>query len=336
MGPKRKVLAAFAVMALLAGACGGPSPGGEQSPPEEKIRIGLVLPTLTNEAILDIKIGAEQRAKELGNVEVITAASEDAAENIKAFENFVATGVDAIGFDAVDSVTISRGVEAANAAGIPVIPIIASSESGELATRIGTDFTPNGKVVGEWLRDRLGGQGNVALVEGDPADQAAVQLKQGFVEGLGTDGIELVASQPAFWDRPTVLSVAADILTANPDLQAIYGMNDDTALGVLQSLREAGRAEDTILVGHNGTCEALVSLLKGDLDFTVMLFNQATGALFVDLAIKASEGEPLEDFYPLPIFGIDTATAQAILDGSQEEPPDLNVKERLEEAEAGC
>ena len=49
-------------------------------------------------------------------------------------------------------------------------------------------------------------------------------------------------------------------------------------MGALQGIRSAGRLDDVLIAGHNGTCEALASLLKGELDFTVVLFTQALGA----------------------------------------------------------
>ena len=76
------------------------------------------------------------------------------------------------------------------------------------------------------------------------------------------------------------------MLTSRPDLQGIYGANDDVAMGVLQAVRAAGRLGDVLVAGHNGTCEALASMLKGDLDFTVLLFNQPLGALMIDKAVE--------------------------------------------------
>ena len=60
------------------------------------------------------------------------------------------------------------------------------------------------------------------------------------------------------------MGIAVDMITARPDLQGIYGIIDDSAMGALQGLRSAGRLDDVLIAGHNGTCEALASLLKGD------------------------------------------------------------------------
>ena len=135
------------------------------------------------------------------------------------------------------------------------------------------------------------------------------------------------------------MGIAVDMITARPDLQGIYGIIDDSAMGALQGIRSAGRLDDVLIAGHNGTCEALASLLKGELDFTVVLFTQALGAKMVDTAVMIHNGEEVPDYIPMPVLGLDTAWANGILDGTGEDPPAnvaANVKERLMAANEGC
>jgi ABC-type sugar transport system substrate-binding protein len=324
------LLLSVGMSVLLSGAAGA----------ADKIRIGLVLPDLSNQAIADIDTGARARAAELGNVEILTTASYSGEEQAKAIENYVAQKVDVIAYDSIDAAAVGPAIVKANEAKIPVIATISAAAGGKSVTFITPDFREDGRIIGRWMVGKLGKDGIVAHVEGNPADAAGAALTAGFKEGLATGGItKLVASAPSDWDREKALAVATDILTAHPDLQGLYGANDDVAMGALQAIKAAGRSGKILLAGHNGTCEALASILKGDLNFTVMLFNQPLGRLTVDTALKVLKGETVPDFMPAPVFGIDGPTAKAIAGGDLSAvPADLQpeVKARVTKAGAGC
>lgn len=307
---------------------------------QETVRIGMVLPDLSNQAIADIDAGARTRAEELGNIEVLTTATYSGEEQAKAVENYVAQQVDAIIYDSIDAAAVGPAIVKANEAGIPVVAILANAAGAKDDSYITPDFTEDGRIIGRWMAERLGEDGVVAHVEGNPADVAGAAMTTGFKEGLAEGGIdEIVASAPSDWDRERALSVATDMLTANPNLEGLYGANDDVAMGALQALNAAGRTDQVLLAGHNGTCEAIASLLEGDLDFTVMLFNKPAGALAVDTVLAILGGETVPENIAAPVFGIDAETAQAIAAGENAEVPDelkAEVTERVTAAENGC
>lgn len=306
----------------------------------KSIRIGLVLPELSNEAIADIDKGARARAQELGNVEILTTGSYNGEEQAKAVENYIAAGVDVIAYDSIDAAAVGPAITKANQAGIPVIGIFSLGSSGKNTSFLTPDFRENGRINGRWMAKKLGPKGIVAHVEGNPADAAGADLTAGFLEGLAEGGIKgTVAQAPSNWDREKAMGIATDMLTAHPDLQGIYGANDDVAMGVVQAVKAAGRTNDVVVTGHNGTCEALGSVLKGDLDFTVMLFSKPIGALMVDTALKALNKEQVPEKIAGPSFGVDTAMANGILGGTVTDVPQnvaAEVKQRLEAAKGGC
>ena len=340
---------AAVIFAQVLAACASPAPAPAAAVPAteapaatvaEKFRIGLVLPDLSNQAIADIDAGARTRAAELGNVEILTTATYSGEEQAKAVENYVAQKVDLIAYDSIDAAAVGPAVEKANEAGIPVIAIISASASGKNVSFITPDFTENGRIIGRWMATELGAKGIVAHVEGNPADAAGANLTTGFKEGLAANGItNIVASAPSDWDRERALAVATDILTANPTLQGLYGANDDVAMGALQAVNAAGKLDSILLAGHNGTCEALASIIKGDLDFTVMLFNKPLGGLTVDTALAVIAGKTVAENIAAPVFGIDKPIAEAILKGDSSKVPDnlkAEVGERVNKAQSGC
>lgn len=313
---------------------------GQSANADHQIRIGLVLPELSNEAILDIDIGARARAEEVGNVEILTIGTYSGEDQAKAMENYIAAGVDILAYDSIDGAATGPAVVQANEAGIPVISIFSRGSKGEDVTYLSADWKDNGRNVGIWLAKALGPNAVVAHVEGNPADEAGALLTVGFLEAIKENGIAgTVAQAPSDWDREKSMSIATDMLTANPNLQGIYGANDDVAMGVLQAVKAAGLQRDVMVVGHNGTCEALASVLKGELGFTLMLFSRPIGADMVDVAIKIAHGETVPDFVKMHTLGMDTAWANGLLDGTREDPAAniaAETKERLTRAQSGC
>jgi ribose transport system substrate-binding protein len=205
---------------------------------------------------------------------------------------------------------------------------------------MGPDFTADGRMIGSWMAGKLGKDGKVAVVEGNPADTAGVNLVTGFGEGLKSGGIaNVVASASTDWDRQRAFAVMSDMLTAHPDIQGAYGAIDEIALGALQAIKASGRKKDILLAGHNATCEGLAALLRKDLDYDIMTFPKDIGRTAVDLILKLKAGQEIPSVSKAQAYGIDTATAQAVLSGDTTGiPAELvpDVKARVIAASQGC
>lgn len=313
-------------------------PAAAQETSDAPIRVGLVLPDLTNQTINDIYLGAQARAAELGNIEILQGGTSETQPWLVACDGFVAAQVDVLAYDSLDADATSSCIEDANAAGIKVICLIACTTTGTQDAIIALDFLADGKQIGTWLGTNVAGEPpKVALLEGLAGDQAATAIRDGFLAGLteSCPECELVAQVPAGHDRDTAFTAATDVLTANPELNGMYVLNDDMALGGFQALQTADMQDQVVLAGHNGTCEALGSILQGDLDFTMLLAGQPFGIAAIDSAVALMNGESPGTINVTPI-PIDTPTAQGILDGSVPEPAGVDVKARLELAQAGC
>ena len=195
-------------------------------------------------------------------------------------------------------------------------------------------------MIGSRIAGKLGKDGKVAVVEGNPADTAGVELVTGFEDGLKSGGIaKVVASAPTDWDRQRAFTVMGDMLTAHPDIQGVYGAIDEIALGALQAIKATGRKKDILLAGHNATREGLAALLRKDLDYDIMTFPKVIGGTAVDLVLKLKAGQEISPVTNATVYGIDTETAQAALAGNMSGiPPELaaDVKARVTAASQGC
>lgn len=362
MAPRRltRLAALLAVLGLIVAACGdegsgSTTPAGETTTTAagavgstagegttatagatDSFRIGLVLPDLTNQTINDLYKGAQARADELG-LELQQGGTSDSGPWLDACNAFVASAVDVLMYDTLDGDAHSTCIEDANEAGILVVCLLACTSGGTQDATIALDFFADGEIIGRWMSDQVGPGGRVAFVEGLAGDEAAVAIGDGFVAGLeeACADCELVARQVGGPDRDTAFATATNILTANPDLDGMYALSDDMAMGAFRALETAGVADQVVLAGHNGTCEAMGSVINGELDFTQLLAGQPFGIAAVDTAVALMNGEQPGTLVVDPI-AIDTEFALGVLDGSITPPAGVDVRERLELAQSGC
>ncbi len=323
-------------LTLLMGAL-TPAAAAAQGAPSKPLRLGLVLPDLTNQTINDIYLGAQAHAKDLGNVQIMEGGTSDTGPWLNACESIVGSQVDVLAYDTLDAAGTATCIQQANDAGIPTICIFACVETAHNDALVSLDFNNDGKMIGAWMAKSVGGTGKVGILEGPPGDEAAQALADGYKSQLQQDcpGCQLVADVAGGHDRDTGYQVALEVLTAHPDINGLYGLNDDIAMGILRAVDQVGKTGQINVAGHNGTCEALASILNNQLGFTVLLAGQPFGTAVVDTAIKLQQGQPV-DQVNVPAIPIDQPTALGILNGSIPNPSGVDVQSRLTAAQSGC
>lgn len=333
----RRWTALIAAAFLLVVACGGTSSANK--PAAKPLRLGLVLPDLTNQTINDIYLGAKARAQELGNVTVLEGGTSETGPWLDACQRIVNSQIDVLAYDTLDATASSSCIEQANKAGIKTICLFACSASGKNDALITLDFKQVGEAGGAWLGKALSakGGGQVGLLEGPPGDEAIQAVHTGFRDALAQNcsNCPLVAQVPGGHDRNTGYTVGLQVLTSHPDIAALAGANDDVAMGIVRAVQQVGKIGKIIITGNNGTCEALGSILQGQLSETVLIAGQPFGISTVDTALKLRDGQKVATVNVTPVQ-IDQTLAKGILDGSKPDVTSVSMKARLQSAQNGC
>lgn len=340
--PLRIFFAVLAAFTLVATACGGNDSGGGGGGGDSQDKglvFGMVLQNFTNPAIKDMADASVAEAAVIGNVEVIAQDSNTVEEQVAKAETLIAQGVDVLALQPWSGEALLPTMQKAKDAGIPVFltqdDAPGAVDQGLAVSYIASDEVEGGRLVGQWLIEALGGSGKVAILEGHPGDTPAVARSQGFLEAIKGSGLDVVAQQTANWARDEGLNVATDILTANPDLDAIFAHNDEMAFGAVEALRAAGLLGDVIVVGYNGTCIGLEATIKGDFQSEGILFLDTIGREFVRQAVRSLDGETVEPRIVPPILVLDSEGMQSALDGSGAVDEYEGLLDRLKVAAAG-
>ncbi|NGQ96699.1 D-allose transporter substrate-binding protein [Brevibacillus sp. SYP-B805] len=257
----------------------------------QKPKYAMILKTLSNPFWVSMKEGIEKEAAKLGiQVDILAVSSEDDTQGqLKLFEDLLNKDYAGIGVAPLSPVNVIPQIVAANQKGIPVVNIDEKLDMQELKNAGGnvyafvtTDNVKVGAKGAQYIVDTLGAEGGqVAIIEGKAGNASGEARKQGAEEVFkSAKGIELVASQPADWDRIKALDVTTNLIQRYPELKAIYAANDTMALGALEAVKNANKK--ILVVGTDGTPEAVESVKKGELAATVAQDPAQIGATSLD------------------------------------------------------
>jgi len=286
---------------------------------KKEYNIGLVLKSLSNPAIWNIADAAEKEGAKMGvKVTVLSSMGFSALEEqIKQVEDMIQRKVDLIGLQPVDSKGIIPVIKEANKAGIPVITVDTGADGGELVTYIATDNYAAGVQAAEWIIKALDGKGKVAMIEGTPGSMQGRQRKEGFHDTIKTQpNIKLAVSIPANFERAKGMQTMEDILTANPDLEAVFCANDEMALGALEALRQRNLVGKVKLIGMNGSWDALDATMKGEMQGTVVQYLRLHGTEFIRVAVQYLDKTRTTwpEYIPLQTFVADTLMLNRLME----------------------
>ena len=254
IGPR---LAWLLLGGLVAAAC-----GGQGSAPRARPLIGVSLLTQTHAFYKELEDALRKEAGARNLDLAVVACEMDPARQASQIEDFVTQRVDAILAAPCDSSAIVPYLEKAASAGIPVFTADIAARGGDIVSHVASDNLGGGRLAAKTLADRLGGKGDVIII--DHPEVASVQDRtRGFDEEIAKyPGIRVVGRPSASGQRARAMAVMEDMLQAHRDLRGVFGINDDSALGALAVL-EAAKRTDLVIVGFDATTEAQDAIRRG-------------------------------------------------------------------------
>lgn len=245
---------------LVLGATVGGCAGTHDS---DRPQVGVTLLTEAHVFYQDLKRGLLEAADSLGMDLHIVAGEWDLARQTQQVQNFITLDMDAIVIAPVNSSGIVSAISEANEVGIPVFTADISADAGSIVSHIASDNKQGGRLLGEFVAERLNGSGRIAILD-QPTVASVRDRVAGFREALESfPNIQIVAAPAVERGLRDVAKEKTDnLLTGGRRLDAIFGSNDDCALGALASLNAAGRT-DVIVVGYDATPEARTAIASG-------------------------------------------------------------------------
>ncbi|SES48121.1 sugar ABC transporter substrate-binding protein [Rhizobium sp. NFR03] len=269
--------------------------------------IGVSMALFDDNFLTVLRNGMTDYSKDLKDVTLqIEDAQNDVGKQLSQVQNFVASGVDAIIVNPVDTDATVALSQAAAAAGIPLVYVnrqpVNVDDLPEKQAFVASDEKESGtlqtKEVCRMLKAAGKTEAKAVVMMGELSNQAARMRTQDIKDVLATPDcsfIKIVEEQTANWSRTQGSDLMTNWLSAGVQFDAVIANNDEMAIGAIQSLKSSGRAmDDVIVAGIDATQDALASIAAGELDVSVFQNAAGQGRGAVDAALKIARGETVE------------------------------------------
>ncbi|WP_309085649.1 substrate-binding domain-containing protein [Chelativorans sp.] len=285
----------------------------------EGLKIGFSQVTLQSPFYVQLKNGAEAAAEAGSDTLIFLDANGDVSKQNNDIQDLITQGVDALIINPVNPDAVVPSLEAAKAAGIPVITVDRPVNGEGVVAHVGRDNKKMGGLVGEAVVERLKKDGvegaKIIEIQGDAGGAVMMDRRDGFHAALEGSGHTIVAGPYAEYIRANAVVAMQDLLQANPDVKVVYAHNDDMALGAMQVLQESGR-NDVLIAGVDGLSEALqVMESGGNYIATALNDPQYLGDVTIQVAREAVADKEVPSF-------VDAGTALVTPDNVGEFPHD--------------
>jgi erythritol transport system substrate-binding protein len=282
------MIALMMALVLATGFAGGQSEAAEGGAAAEGPKtIAVIVPPVENPFFGTMQDMAAAKAEELGYETVKLVHDDDATKQMEQFESMIAQGVSAIILDNAGADATVAAVRKAKEAGIGSFLVDREiTEEGLAISQIVSNNYQGATILAEYFVELMGEEGRYVELTGRDTDTNAHVRSQGYHDVLDEyPDMEMVAQQTANWSQTEAFTVMETLLQQNPDVDGVICGNDTMALGAQAALLAAGR-EEVIVVGFDGSNDALESIKRGELKATSL---QPVAEMAQRAAIQADE-----------------------------------------------
>lgn len=301
-------MAAVATLSLAGCGAGDPSAGSDN------ITIGVTVYDMSS-FITQGKEGMEAYAKANHINLQWNSAGGDVSTQANQMDQYVNSKVNAIIIVPVQADSLRPQVAAAKAAGIPVIDVNTALSGADLSASVQPDDVAAGEQEAIMMVDKLGGKGNVVVLEGPLGSSPQIGRGKGIQNVLSKNpDIKVLAKDTANWKRDEAVNKMSNWVSAfHGEIDGVISQNDDMALGAIQALREAGLAKIPV-VGIDGIEDGLKAVQSGDMIGTSLQHGTVELATGLAVAAKIVRGENVDK---KPLYTMPAITADNVTDASK-------------------
>ena len=288
---RRASLGIAAVLAIaLASGCNRDAADGKKT-------VAFVPKAMDSEFWLTMRAGAE-KAIEGRNDVVLSVLAPDREINVdqqvSILEDQIQRGARALVVAPSGSAQVMPVLQNAIGRSIPVVLVDSDAPLPGKSSYAGTDNRAGGTLAAKHVIEKVG-SGKIAIITGVPGNQSQDDRAAGFLETIAAvPGLQVVSRQPANSERSLGLTVMENILTAHPDIKAVFATNDQMALGAVEAINARSPKPAVAVVGFDATAEAVQAIVEGRMSASVAQRPFEMGRRSVEAALALIDGKTVE------------------------------------------
>jgi ribose transport system substrate-binding protein len=323
-------------LALSVAACGAGDPNrdsaGSSGGSGGSLRVGVTVYDMSS-FITAGKEGMESYAKAHDIQLLWNSANDDVSTQASQVDQLINAGVDAIIVVPVQADSLAPQITAAKQKKIPLLAVNAELTSQDLAGSVQPDDVAAGAQEMQMMADKLGGKGNIVVLQGPLGGSGEINRGKGIDQVLAKyPDIKVLAKDTANWKRDEAVNKMKNWLSAfGGQINGVVSQNDDMGLGALQALKESGKSVP--IVGIDGIEDGLNAVKSGDFIGTSLQNGTVELSAGLAVAAKVARGEKVDTtpVYTMPAItqqNVDSAIQHVVTERAQflSTIPDLTEK----------
>ncbi len=300
----KKLISALLISVLMAAVifAGGAKDSGK-SDGAKHYKFGFTCMDQSNPFFVLIEKTIRQEVEARGDQLISVDPANNVTRQIQQVEDVIAQDIDGIFLNPAEAEGIIPALDQLKAAGIPIVNFDTEvADMSYVATYTGSDNYNAGKVCGEDLIKKCPNGGKILVLD-SPTMNSVVDRTNGFMDTIKGHNFKVVGQQDAKGNLQVAMGIAEDLLQSNPDVVAIFGGNDPTALGALAAANAAGIKKAKIY-GVDGSPDIKKELASGNslIEGSGAQSPMAIAKKSVELMYKIVNGEKVDARYPVPTF----------------------------------
>ena len=284
----------------------GGEPGGQ--PPADggkKMVVGVSLMNREQSFYKDLEESLKESAKK-NNIELeIRDAEFDSSKQLNGIETLLVKKLDALIICPVDSKAIGSAIKKANKDKIPVFTVDIAAEKGDVVCHIASDNVAGGQKAAQYLAKVLNNKGKIIILDSPQVTSVQERVK-GFKEELKKHpDMEIIADVDGGAKQGSAMKTMENMLQAHKEIDGVFAINDETALGALRAV-ELAKRDNIAIVGYDATPAAREAILKGGpLKADVVQYPKKMAETAIEMVVKYKKGEKVDSKVPVDVGILD-------------------------------
>jgi ribose transport system substrate-binding protein len=306
-------VAALAITALSACGAGDPSANTTAANGEKAITVGITVYDMSS-FITEGKEGIDTYAKENGITVLWNSANNDVSTQASQVDQYISAKVDAIIVVPVQADTLQPQVASALAAKIPLLDVNATLGNKDITASVQPDDVAAGAQEAQMMMDKIGGKGNVVILQGPLGGSGEINRGKGIDSVLAKyPDVKVLAKDTANWKRDEAVNKVKNWISAfGSDIDGVISENDDMGLGALQALKEAKLTVP--IVGIDGIEDGLAAVKDGTFIGTSLQNGTVELATGLAVAAQVARGEATTAKESNPVYIMPAITSTNVDD----------------------